>query len=138
MPSEDVTLEARWQGNTTLISFITNTNVIEISSTSGEAIGTLPALDMPEGYQFLGWSLAPLDASQLITESYVVPNSETLKLYPIWIQSSNLTLLNPTVDAIQLENQDWIAPMIIFTAVITLGLCIFVTAYLKNKEHYGA
>jgi uncharacterized repeat protein (TIGR02543 family) len=138
MPSGDVTLEAIWQGNTTLISFITNTNVIEISSTSGEAIGTLPTLNMPEGYQFLGWSLAPLDASQLITESYVVTNSETLKLYPIWIQSSNLTLLNPTVDAIQLENQDWISPMIIFTAVITLGLCIFVTAYLKNKEHYGA
>ncbi len=138
MPSEDVTLEARWQGNTTQISFITNTNVIEIISTSGVAIGTLPTLNMPEGYQFLGWSLAPLDTNQLINETYIVPNSETLKLYPIWIQSSNLTLLNPTIESIQLENQDWIKPMIIFTAVITLGLSFFISAYLKNKEHYGA
>ncbi len=53
---------------------------------------------MPEGYTFLGWSLVPLDETSIIDANHMVPNSETLQLYPIWIQTSAVNIINPVIE----------------------------------------
>lgn len=138
MGTSDITLEALWQGNTMILSFITDKTIIAIHTTSGEMIGTLPTLLMPEGFTFLGWSLAPLDPSQLIQETYIVPNSETLRLYPIWIQTSDGNVINPLFEQNAINNSSMDDAIFTFSITIGIGMMLFVTAYVKQKETYGA
>ena len=136
VPSENVTLTAIYEGNTTIISFFVPEGTITIESTSGETISNLPTLILPEQYRFLGWSLVPLDATQIIDSQFVVPNSETLNLYPIWVMNDTPNVMNPTIQPSHQTQTSIFTEFLSFILTISFGLVFFITATIKNGKRY--
>jgi uncharacterized repeat protein (TIGR02543 family) len=134
MPDEAVLFSPVFEGLTVQLKLITMDATLTIEATSGEAIGALPILPMNVGYSFIGWSLAPLDHDQLINENYVVPNVETLMLFPIWSESNppiQLTKLSESTHVFAFDYASWIA---ISGLIIILGAYI-VKAIKEESIH---
>jgi hypothetical protein len=107
--------------------------MLSIEATSGQMIGSLPNLPVNPNYVFLGWSLAPLDETQLINETYIVPNVETLMLFPIWIENhSPLQPLKPN-DFIMMTPIDVTSWVVIISLI---GIVIIYT-YKALKEEFN-
>ena len=134
MPDEAVLFSPVFEGLTVQLKLITMDATLTIEATSGEAIGALPILPMNVGYSFIGWSLAPLDHDQLINENYVVPNVETLMLFPIWSESNPPIQLTKLSESTHVFAFDYAAWMVISGLIIILGAYI-VKAIKEESIH---
>jgi uncharacterized repeat protein (TIGR02543 family) len=130
----DITLHAKWIGLTTTIYFITQETIHPITVQSGQPIGSLPTVTMAEGFTFLGWSLTMNDPSDLIDNDFIVDNSLTMQLYPIWSTSS------PTAP-ISLFIKETIVPLnatfeiFVFAATLMIGLGLTTLTIMKRNHH---
>ena len=132
----DVTLHAKWVGITTTIYFVTQQTINPITIQSGEAIGALPSLTMAEGFIFHGWSLTLNDANSIITSDYVVGNSLTLQLFPIWSTTSPTSPIN----FLTRDSMTSTYPMfeiIVFISTLLMGT-IFTTLTIIKRNHHGS
>ena len=134
MPDEAVLFSPVFEGLTVQLKLITMDATLTIEATSGEAIGALPILPMNVGYSFIGWSLAPLDHDQLINENYVVPNVETLMLFPIWSESNPPIQLTKLSESTHVFAFDYAAWMVISGLIIIIGAYI-VKAIKEESIH---
>lgn len=130
----DLTLYARWIGLSTTIYFITHENINPIVVQSGQPIGSLPTVTMAEGFTFLGWSRTMNDESDLIDASYIVDNSLTLQLYPIWTTASPTSPINLLLrDNIEPINANF--EVFVFVSTILFGLSLTTLTIIKRKTH---
>ncbi len=133
MPDQSVTFTPLFEGISVELKFYTGHTILSIEATSGQAIGALPTLPVNPNYDFLGWSLAPLDETQLINETYIVPNVETLRLFPVWIENhSPIQTLKPN-DGMIMAHTDVTAWMVIISLI---GI-VFVYTFKALKEEYN-
>jgi uncharacterized repeat protein (TIGR02543 family) len=136
MPDGDVEITAVWEGLTSQSIFISSNQTTILSTTSGNAIGSLPTVSVKPGYIFLGWSLAVGDATQIVDESFVVENGLTVRLYPIWVKTSDPALILNQYFALGVEQiQSYTYEIIIFTSLMLVGISGFIF-YIK-KETYA-
>jgi uncharacterized repeat protein (TIGR02543 family) len=136
LPLLNINLYAKWVGITTTIYFVTHQTINPITIQSGEAIGVLPTLTMTEGFIFQGWSLTLNDANSIITSDYVVGNSLTLQLFPIWSTTSptspiNLLTRESIVDSLPMFE------IIVFMSTLLMG-AIFTTLAIIKRNHHGS
>jgi uncharacterized repeat protein (TIGR02543 family) len=137
MPSNDVTWNAVWTPLQSTILFVSNDQTTILTLTSGEAIGSLPDVPIKAGYIFLGWSLSPHDATQLIDETYVVPNGQTIRLYPIWEKTNDASILfSQFVSLTSQSIQSYTYEIVVFSTTMVLGLALMI-AYRKRVHHAG-
>jgi uncharacterized repeat protein (TIGR02543 family) len=130
----DVTLHAKWVGITTTIYFVTQQSINPITIQSGEAIGALPSLTMAEGFIFHGWSLTLNDANSIITSDYVVGNSLTLQLFPIWSTTSPTSPINLlTRDSI--TNSLPMFEIIVFTTTVFISALFITFTFIKRNSN---
>jgi hypothetical protein len=116
--------------------FISSNQTTIVSTTSGNAIGALPTVSVKPGYTFLGWSLAVGDATQIVDESFVVENGLTVRLYPIWVKTSDPALILNQYFALGVEQmQSYTYEIIIFTSFMVACIAGFIF-YIK-KESYA-
>jgi uncharacterized repeat protein (TIGR02543 family) len=135
MPSRDVTWTAVWTPLQSTILFVSHDQTTLMTLTSGQAIGTLPELPIKAGYVFLGWSLAPHDASQIIDETYVVPNGQTIRLYPVWEKTNDAAILfSQFVSLTSQSIQSYTYEIVVFSTTMVLGLALMI-AYKKRVHH---
>ena len=135
MPASDMVWTAAWTPLQSTVLFVSNDQTTLMTVTSGEAIGTLPTLAIKAGYIFLGWSLAPHDATQIIDASYVVPNGQTLRLYPIWEKTNDASILfGQFVQLTHQSIQSYTYEMIVFSMTMLLGLGLMI-AYRKRVAY---
>jgi uncharacterized repeat protein (TIGR02543 family) len=136
VPDSDVVLTAVWEGLSSQAIFISPNQTTILSTTSGEAIGSLPTVEVKPGFIFLGWSLAVGDASQIVDEDFMVENGLTLKLYPIWEKTSNSAIIFNQYLALGFERATtYTYEIIVFTSVMMMavaGLMIYI-----KRESYG-
>jgi uncharacterized repeat protein (TIGR02543 family) len=133
MPDQSVSFIPLFEGLSVELKFYTGETMLSIEATSGQMIGSLPNLPVNPNYVFLGWSLAPLDETQLINETYIVPNVETLMLFPIWIENhSPLQPLKPN-DFIMMTPIDVTSWVVIISLI---GIVIIYT-YKALKEEFN-
>jgi hypothetical protein len=132
MPDEPVLFTPVFEGLTVQLQLITFDRTLIIQATSGEAIGILPTLSMNNGYSFIGWSLAPLDYDQLIDATYVVPNVETLMLFPIWSES-NLTIQPSKLNEFKNISEFNVVAWIVFIGLI-LVFGVYIIKVLKEES----
>ncbi len=135
MPASDIVVEASFTGVTVNIIFVTESILMTKNVTSGEVIGILPALTTIATYRFIGWSLIFNDGASLIDENFIVPVSETLRLYPIWEVSAEPSTLGGKTRPHNIESTTlpWVS-------VITFGaLTSFILAgiFMTLKRSYG-
>jgi uncharacterized repeat protein (TIGR02543 family) len=135
MPASDIVVEASFTGVTVNIIFVTESILMTKNVTSGEIIGILPALTTIATYRFIGWSLIFNDGASLIDENFIVPVSETLRLYPIWEVSAEPSTLGGKTRPHNIESTTlpWVS-------VITFGaLTSFILAgiFMTLKRSYG-
>jgi uncharacterized repeat protein (TIGR02543 family) len=136
MPDGDVEITAVWEGLSSQTVFISSNQTTIVSTTSGNAIGALPTVSVKPGYTFLGWSLAVGDATQIVDESFVVENGLTVRLYPIWVKTSDPALILNQYFALGVEQiQSYTYEIIIFTSLMLVGISGFIF-YIK-KESYA-
>jgi uncharacterized repeat protein (TIGR02543 family) len=136
MPAQPITLVAIWEGLSSQVIFITPTETIILRSTSGQAIGLLPQLEMKAGYIFIGWSLSPGDANQIIDEDFIVPNGVNLRLYPIWETITNPTqLLNQYLYLSIQTLQNYTYEIFVFTSLILVGFSMLMV--YRKRIHDG-
>ena len=130
----DITLHAKWIGLTTTIYFITQETIHPITVQSGQPIGSLPTVTMAEGFTFLGWSLTMNDPNDLIGNDFIVDNSLTMQLYPIWSTSSSTS-------PVSLLFKETITPLhatfeiFVFAATLIIGLSLTTLTIIKRKHH---
>jgi uncharacterized repeat protein (TIGR02543 family) len=132
----DVTLHAKWVGITTTIYFVTHQTINPITIQSGESIGVLPTLTMTEGFIFQGWSLTLNDANSIITSDYVVGNSLTLQLFPIWSTTSPTSPIN-LLTRESIANSLPMFEIIVFMSTLLIG-AIFTTLAIIKRNHHGS
>jgi uncharacterized repeat protein (TIGR02543 family) len=136
VPDSDVVLTAVWEGLSSQAIFISPNQTTILSTTSGEAIGLLPTVEVKPGFIFLGWSLAVGDASQIVDEDFMVENGLTLKLYPIWEKTSNSAIIFNQFLALGFERATtYTYEIIVFTSVMMMGVAGLMI-YIK-RESYG-
>jgi uncharacterized repeat protein (TIGR02543 family) len=136
MPDSDVVITAVWEGLSSQAIFISPNQTTILSTTSGENIGSLPTVEVKPGFIFLGWSLAVGDATQIVDESFVVENGLTVRLYPIWVKTSDPALILNQYFALGVEQiQSYTYEIIIFTSLMLVGISGFIF-YIK-KETYA-
>jgi uncharacterized repeat protein (TIGR02543 family) len=136
LPIQNITLHAKWVGITTTIYFVTQQNINPITIQSGEAIGALPSLTMAEGFIFHGWSLTLNDANSIITSDYVVGNSLTLQLFPIWSTTSPRSPIN-LLTRDSMTNTYPMFEIIVFISTLLMGT-IFTTLTIIKRNHHGS
>ena len=130
----NLSLHAKWIGLITTIYFITQESINPITVQSGQPIGSLPTVTMADGYTFLGWSLTMNDPNDLIDNDFIVDNSLTMQLYPIWSTSS------PTAP-ISLLVKETITPVnamfeiFVFASTLIIGLGLTTLTIIKRKHH---
>jgi uncharacterized repeat protein (TIGR02543 family) len=136
MPDSDVVITAVWEGLSSQAIFISPNQTTILSTTSGETIGSLPTVEVKPGFIFLGWSLAVGDATQIVDESFVVENGLTIRLYPIWVKTSDPALIMNQYFALGVEQmQSYTFEIIMFTSLMLVGIAGFIF-YIK-KESYA-
>jgi uncharacterized repeat protein (TIGR02543 family) len=134
-PDSDVVLTAVWEGLSSQAIFISTNQTTILSTTSGEAIGSLPTVEVKPGYIFLGWSLAVGDASQIVDENFLVENGLTIKLYPIWEKTTNPAIILNQYLALGFEQAtSYTYEIIVFTSMMLIGIAggLF---YIKRESH---
>lgn len=137
MPASDVIFVAAWNALSGQIILVTPNHTTILTTTSGQAIGALPDVAVKPGYLFLGWSLAEGDASQIIDETYVVPNGETIRLYPIWEKTNDASIiLRQWIDYGSQHIQSYTYEVIVFSTTMILGILLFI-GYRKRGAHAG-
>jgi hypothetical protein len=135
MPATDVTIHASWFALSSQVILITPNETTIVTTTSGQAIGSLPTVAIKPGYIFLGWSLAQGDANQIIDETYIVPNGQTIRLYPVWEKTNDASILfsqwmhvgSSTIESYTYE-------IIVFSATMLLGISLFI-GYRKRVTY---
>jgi uncharacterized repeat protein (TIGR02543 family) len=135
MPAFDVTLHASWFALSSQVILITPNETTIITTTSGQAIGSLPTVAIKPGYIFLGWSLVQGDASQIIDGTYIVPNGQTIRLYPIWEKTNDASILFSQwmhVGSSTLESYTY--EIIVFSMTMLVGISLFI-GYRKRVAH---
>ena len=136
LPLLNINLYAKWVGITTTIYFVTQQAISPMTIQSGESIGVLPSLTMAEGFIFHGWSLTLNDANNIITSDYVVGNSLTLQLFPIWSTTSPTSPINfLTKDSMPSTNPMF--EIIVFMSTLLMG-AIFTTLTIIKRNHHGS
>jgi hypothetical protein len=91
---------------------------------------------MAEGFIFHGWSLTLNDANNIITSDYVVGNSLTLQLFPIWSTTSPTSPIN----FLTKDSMTSTYPMfeiIVFMSTLLMG-AIFTTLTIIKRNHHGS
>jgi uncharacterized repeat protein (TIGR02543 family) len=136
LPLQNITLHAKWVGITTMIYFVTQQTINPITIQSGEAIGVLPTLTMAEGFVFHGWSLTLNDANNIITSDYVVGNSLTLQLFPIWSTTSPTSPIN-LLTRHSVTSTYPIFEIIVFISTLLIS-AIFTTLAIIKRNHHGS
>jgi uncharacterized repeat protein (TIGR02543 family) len=136
MPDQPLTFVAMWEGLSSQVILITPNETTIITTTSGEAIGSLPVVAVKPGYVFLGWSTIMGDASALIDDTYVVAHGQTIRLYPIWEKTSEPLLLIAQYVQFGFQSiQDYTYETILFTLVILTGVAMAII--YRKREQYG-
>lgn len=134
LPIQDITLHAKWIGLTTTIYFITQETISPIIVQSGQPIGSLPTVTMAEGFNFLGWSLTMNDSTNLIGNDFIVDNSLTMQLYPIWSTSTPTNPINLLIKAVN-EPMNATFEIFVFASTLFIGLGLSILTILKRKQH---
>jgi hypothetical protein len=91
---------------------------------------------MTEGFIFQGWSLTLNDANSIITSDYVVGNSLTLQLFPIWSTTSPTSPLN-LLTRESIANSLPMFEIIVFISTLLIG-AIFTTLAIIKRNHHGS
>ncbi len=134
LPIHDITLHAKWIGLTTTIYFITQETISPITVQSGQPIGSLPTVTMAEGFNFLGWSLTMNDPTDLVGNDFVVDNSLTMQLYPIWSTSTPINPINLLIKEVN-EPMHATFEIFVFASTLFIGLGLTTLTILKRKQH---
>ena len=134
LPIQDITLHAKWIGLTTTIYFITQETISPIIVQSGQPIGSLPTVTMAEGFNFLGWSLTMNDSTNLIGNDFIVDNSLTMQLYPIWSTSTPTNPINLLIKAVN-EPMNATFEIFVFASTLFIGLGLSILTIMKRKQH---
>lgn len=134
LPIQDITLYAKWIGLTTTIYFITQETISPIIVQSGQPIGSLPTVTMAEGFNFLGWSLTMNDSTNLIGNDFIVDNSLTMQLYPIWSTSTPTNPINLLIKAVN-EPMNATFEIFVFASTLFIGLGLSILTIMKRKQH---
>jgi uncharacterized repeat protein (TIGR02543 family) len=134
LPIQDITLYAKWIGLTTTIYFITQETISPIIVQSGQPIGSLPTVTMAEGFNFLGWSLTMNDSTNLIGNDFIVDNSLTMQLYPIWSTSTPTNPINLLIKAVN-EPMNATFEIFVFASTLFIGLGLSILTIMKRNQH---
>ena len=94
VPTEDMTLYAKWEIGNYKVSFESNggTEIDDINIDGFEKIGKLPE-PVKEGHDFRGWAIDN-DSFNIATEDYVVTHD--VKLYAMWTDYHTITFNSNT------------------------------------------
>lgn len=130
----DITLHAKWVGLTTTIYFITQETIHPITVESGQPIGSLPTVTMAEVFTFLGWSLTMNDPNNLIGSDFIVANSLTMQLYPIWSTTSSTAPISLLLKE-AITPFDATFEIFVFASTLVIGLSLTTLTIIKRKHH---
>lgn len=139
--SDDISLVALFEPLTltmTIIDF--SDSIIEYTLTTEGTFGSFTALQLPDGYEFLGLYTEPFGQGTRITQDTYIDNAETFKVYP-YIRSVNqgetsstgitLSILGTTISD-QSSTLTWVP--IILTFLIT---SLFLIIDVKRGKYHG-
>lgn len=135
MPAHDVVVEASFSGIAVNIIFVTESTLTTKIVTSGEVIGSLPILTTTPSYRFIGWSLTFNDPSYLIGETFVVPVSASLRLYPIWEVISDTPTLGGKTRPMMIDSSN--LPWVSIIAFSVLTSFVVSGIFITLKRSYG-